>query len=166
MPASLQPVYSSDNGHESFARQILIDQLRHLNRSRQSPAAREPPPSYDDVVKPPEAGTSSEAEPPSYLEATASVLAATSAATLASTLGSSATMTSNLSSATALVSQEGASSTSVDIEDTSAAEAIEDDVQVTVNGRMVGQTVVQISEDEISATGNVTNDDHLTTREN
>lgn len=121
----LIPMYSGDQGHDTFARAILIDQLRHLHRSRQSAAAREPPPSYDDVVKPPEAETSEEAEPPSYMEATASASMSASAST------------------TVLVTNEEPSSS--------------EDVQVTVNGQKVGQTVVHI-ESENGQNGNETQD--------
>eukprot|EP00095_Tigriopus_kingsejongensis_P007701 maker-scaffold142_size315517-snap-gene-1.15 protein:Tk07701 transcript:maker-scaffold142_size315517-snap-gene-1.15-mRNA-1 annotation:"leucine-rich repeat-containing protein 37a2-like" len=78
------------SGHESFARQILIDHIRHLSTSRRTNnngSGREPPndtpPSYEDVVKPSSStsdmssnGDSTELEddecqPPSYIEAIA-----------------------------------------------------------------------------------------------
>lgn len=45
----------ANSGHESFARQILIDHIRHISSSRRrngaNTGANDRPPSYDDVVK-------------------------------------------------------------------------------------------------------------------
>lgn len=77
------------NGHERFARQILIDHIRHLSSSRRVNGnsatpnlANDTPPAYDEVVKAPPAGeenqagnrdanpgSESDGELPSYVEA-------------------------------------------------------------------------------------------------
>ena len=67
------------SSHEGFARQILIDHIRHLSVSRRTPDRLQQfqpdrPPSYDDVVKDGPSGDADDAddfdgEPPSYIEA-------------------------------------------------------------------------------------------------
>jgi hypothetical protein len=72
----------SSRGHESFARQILIDHIRHLSRGRRGsigsydePPANDVPPAYDEVVKDHEGVVVEEMDaaaslhPPTYVEA-------------------------------------------------------------------------------------------------
>ncbi len=79
----------SSSGHESFARQILIDHLRHLSSSRQRQQRRDAedhPPHYDEVVKDEEDGRE-ETQPPSYVEAVAAAAAADDASASSSVDG-------------------------------------------------------------------------------
>ena len=66
--SSLQDQYSNPT-QDSFTRQILIDHLRHLSSARRQ-ARAEPPPNYDEVVKPKDGdGDEDEEQPPSYVQA-------------------------------------------------------------------------------------------------
>ncbi|TRY67182.1 hypothetical protein TCAL_02287 [Tigriopus californicus] len=55
-------------GHERFARQILIDHIRHLSSSRRTPSAsaqNDTPPAYEDVVKPSSSSSNASGSEPS-----------------------------------------------------------------------------------------------------
>lgn len=76
--------YSVSTGHESFARQILIDHIRHIRqtrRERNATAHSDTPPAYEDVVKDTDEEENAakdteeeEAQPPTYVEAMESSL--------------------------------------------------------------------------------------------
>lgn len=55
-------------GHERFARQILIDHIRHLSSSRRTASAsaqNDTPPAYEDVVKPSSSSSNANGSEPS-----------------------------------------------------------------------------------------------------